>query len=396
MAENIYNRIVFAAKRNFDGDHDGKRGSDMGNCLLLILFLLQCLAGFVLFVRVRLGARGSTAREECGVSVIIPARNEEENLPHLLDSIRAQSLQPKEVIVVDDCSSDRTAEIAARCGATVIRNTELPAGWTGKNWALWNGFLASSGEVLAFFDADVRLAPPALERLLAAREACGGAVSVVPYHHMERAYEKLSLVAYLLGVFAFTSPFEKANEKKGLYGSCIVVSRADYEKVNGHRGVSGEVLDDLNLGRRLTEAGIPIENNIGGDLVSFRMYPGGLRSELEGFGKGAVISTSSLTPRTILFISVWLAGLFVAGFGAPALLLTGHAWAWPFAAGYALYALQILYFTRNTGDYGLAAPLLHFASSLFFIVVMLYSVYQVVFLGAVTWKGRQIKLRGGR
>lgn len=394
--ENIYNRIVFVAKRDSDGYHDGKRGSNMEKCLLLILFLLQCLAGFVLFVRVRLGTSGSTTREERGVSVIIPARNEEENLPHLLGSIRVQSLRPREVIVVDDCSSDRTAEVAARYGATVIRNTEPPAGWTGKNWALWNGFLASSGDILAFFDADVRLAPQALERLLAAREACGGAVSVVPYHHMERAYEKLSLVAYLLGVFAFTSPFEKTNKKKGLYGSCIVLSRADYEKVNGHRGVSGEVLDDLNLGRQFTEAGIPIENNIGGDLVSFRMYPGGLKSELEGFGKGAVISTSSLTPRTILLISVWLAGLLVTGFVTPVLLLAGRAWAWPFAAGYALYALQILYFTGNTGDYGLAAPLLHFVPSLFFIVVMLYSVYRVVFLGSVTWKGRQIKLKGGR
>jgi hypothetical protein len=213
---------------------------------------------------------------------------------------------------------------------------------------------------------------------------------------MERAYEKLSLVPYLLGVFAFTSPFEKTNKKRGLYGSCIALSRADYEKVNGHRGVSCEVLDDLNLGRRLTEAGIPIENDIGGDLVSFRMYPGGLKSELEGFGKGAVISTSSLTPRTILLISVWLAGLLIAGFGAPALLLAGQAWAWPFAAGYALYALQILYFTAHTGDYGLAVPLLHLVSSLFFIVVMLYSVYRVVFLGSVTWKGRQIQLKGGR
>ena len=213
---------------------------------------------------------------------------------------------------------------------------------------------------------------------------------------MERPYEKLSLVAYLLGVFAFTSPFEKKNAKKGLYGSCIVVSRADYEKVSGHQGVSGEVLDDLNLGRRLTEAGIPIENYIGGELVSFRMYPGGIKSELEGFGKGAVISTSSLMPATILLISIWLVGLLATGFGAPILLLAGHTWAWPFAAGFVLYALQILLFTRSTGDYGLAMPALHLVSSLFFIVIMLYSVYQVVFLGSVTWKGRQIKLKGGR
>jgi glycosyltransferase involved in cell wall biosynthesis len=368
----------------------------MGMYVLFVLFVLQCLVGFVLFIRARLDARAGTLREKRRVSVIIPARNEEGNLPHLLDSIRSQTYQPQEVIVVDDCSSDRTGEIAAGYGAKVIRNTELPDHWTGKNWALWNGFLQSTGDILVFFDADVRLAPRALERLLAAREKCGGAVSVVPYHYMERPYEKLSLVAYLLGVFAFTSPFESKNAKKGLYGSCIVVDRKNYEKVNGHQSVSGEVLDDLNLGRRLTEAGIPIENDIGGELVSFRMYPGGIASELQGFGKGAVISTSCLMPATVLLIAVWLVGLFATGFGVPVLLLAGRAWAWPFAAGYLLYALQILYFTKYTGGYGLAAPILHFVSSLFFVVIMLYSVYQVVFVGSVTWKGRQINVKGRR
>jgi len=365
----------------------------MGICILLVL---PCLVGFILFARVRLGAHGGALREKCRVSVIIPARNEEKNLPHLLESIKAQIFAPEEVIVVDDCSSDRTAEVAAAYGAKVIRNTGLPDNWTGKNWALWNGFLESTGNILAFFDADVRLAPRALERLIKARERCGGAISVVPFHHMERAYEKLSLVVYLLGVFAFTSPFEKRNAKKGLYGSCIVASREDYERVSGHQGVSGEVLDDLNLGRRFTEAGIPIENYIGGDLVSFRMYPGGILSELQGFGKGALISTSCLTPQTVLLIAVWLAGLFVAGFGAPALLLAGHPWALPFGVGYLAYALQILYFTRHTGRYGLIAPALHCVSSLFFIVIMLYSIYQVVFVGSVAWKGRRIKVKGGR
>ncbi len=361
-----------------------------------ILMILQCLAGFILFANARLNAKERALHEKRSVSVIIPARNEEENLPYLLESLKAQTIMPREIIVVDDCSSDRMAEIAAGYGAKVIRNTELPEGWTGKNWALWNGFRQSVGDVLVFFDADVRLAPGALERLLKAREKCGGAVSVVPYHHTEKAHEKLSLVVYLLGVFSFTSPFEKKNVKKGLYGSCVAVSREDYERVSGHQSVSGEVLDDLNLGRRFTEAGIPVENYIGGDLVSFRMYPGGIASELQGFGKGAVISTSCLSPSTVLLIAFWLVGLFVAGFGAPAMLLLRHAWALPFGVVYLAYALQILYFTKHTGRYGLIAPALHCASSLFFIVIMLYSVYQVVFVGSVTWKGRQIKVKGRR
>lgn len=362
---------------------------DMGIGILLIL---PCFAGFILFAKVRLTAHEGKLWDNHRVSVIIPARNEEGNLPHLLESIRSQTFAPQEVIVVDDCSSDRTGEIAAAYGAKVIRNTEPPARWTGKNWAVWNGFLQSTGDILVFFDADVRLAPRALERLLKAREKCGGTISVVPYHYMEKAYEKLSLVAYLLGVFAFTSPFEKKNAKKGLYGSCIVTSRQAYERVSGHQSVSGEVLDDLNLGRRFTEAGVPIDNFIGGDLVSFRMYPGGIASQLQGFGKGAIGSTSCLAPATVATIAVWIAGLLVAGFGAPMLLLAGHPWALPFGIGYLLYALQLLYFTKSTGRYGLVMPMLHVLSSLFFIVIMMYSIYRVAIVGSVTWKGRQIKV----
>jgi glycosyltransferase involved in cell wall biosynthesis len=328
--------------------------------------------------------------------VIIPARDEARNLPYLLESLKRQTRAPEEIIVIDDFSSDGTGDVAAGYGVRVIQNPRLPENWTGKNWALWNGFLQSTGDILVFLDADVRLAPAALERLLAARERCGGAVSVVPYHHTEKAYERLSLVAYLLGVFAFTSPFERKNARKGLYGSCIVVSRKDYEKVNGHKSVSAELLDDLNLGRRFTEAGIPIENYIGGNLVSFRMYPGGIKSELQGFGKGAVMSTASLTPATVLLVAVWLLGLLAAGLGAPLLLIARHPWALPFSAGYILYALQILYFLKSTGRYGLMIPALHFLSSLFFIAVMLYSIYQVVFRGSISWKGRQIKVKGRR
>ncbi len=363
---------------------------------LYFLVGLPCFVGFLLFARVRLGAVNAAVREPRSVSVIIPARNEEENLPHLLESLKHQTRAPQEIIVVDDCSADRTGEIAASYGARVIRGTEPPARWTGKNWAVWNGFLQSTGDILVFFDADVRLAPKALERLLAARKLCGGAISVVPSHDMEKPYEKLSLVVYLLGVLAFTSRFERKNKKRGLYGSCIVAARDDYVKISGHESVHEEVLDDMSLGRRLTQAGVPIENYIGGDLVSFRMYPGGLLSELQGFGKGALASTSCLMPATVLIISVWLAGLFATGFGAPILLLAGHPWAWAFLSGYVLYALQILYFAKCTGRYGLIPPLFHMISSFFFIVVMIYAIYRVVFVGTVTWKGRQIDVKGGR
>ena len=73
-----------------------------------------------------------------------------------------------------------------------------------------------------------------------------------------------------------------------------------------------------------------------------------------------------------------------------------NGWTPFFVMGYIVYTLQILYFLKYTGRYGITIPLLHFFSSLFFIAVMLYSAYQVTFLGSVLWKGRQIKVGGGK
>lgn len=362
---------------------------------ILIIFIAECIFGFILFARTRLNGNDELIGKERKVSVIVPARNEEKNLPHILGSLKKQTYIPHEIIVVDDFSSDATGEIANKYGVTVIQNTELPEGWTGKNWAVWNGSKRSTGDILVFLDADVRLKPDALEKLLKSREKSGGVISIIPYHHTEKVYERLSLVVYLLGVFAFTSPFERRSSTKGLYGSCIVATREDYEKINGHDSVRAEILDDLNLGKRFSEAGIKVENFIGCGFVSFRMYPNGIKSELEGFGKGAVLSTATLRPATTILIAFWLVGLFAVGLVTPFLLIAGHPWSLPFLIGYLIYTAQIIYFLKYTGSYGIFMPVLHCLSSLFFILIMMYSIYRVSFMGSVSWKGRQIKV-GGR
>jgi glycosyltransferase involved in cell wall biosynthesis len=275
----------------------------------------------------------------------------------------------------------------------VIANTSLPPGWTGKNWAVWNGYLHATGDRLAFLDADVRLAPDALHALMAAGDRTGGAVSVVPYHLADKLYERLALIPNLLGLFAFTSPMERSNPSKGLYGSCIIVSQEDYEKAEGHEGVKSELLDDLNLGAAMHRAGVPVTNYIGHRCVDFRMYPGGIRSEIEGFSKGAVLSTGKLSGWTTLLVAVWLVGL-IAAETAPFLFATD--WAMPLAAGYVLYTAQIYYFLHYTGRFGWWLPAVHLLSTVFFLYIMLYSVYQVVFFGRVAWKGRQVEVGGRR
>lgn len=356
---------------------------------MLVFIICGVASGFVLFRgKRRLPSRRS---QPYGVklSVIIPARNEEGNLPHLLASLQAQTVLPDEIIVVNDDSSDRTGETAASFGVRVIDNPPPPPGWTGKNWACWNGFRASRGDVLAFVDADIRLAPDALASLLAAWEHRRGAISVVPYHIAERFYEKLSLITNLLGMFAFTSPFEARNPKQGLYGPFILVARADYEKIGGHRAIRSEVTDDLSLGAAFKKAGLSITNYLGCGLVRFRMYPNGLRSQFEGFAKSAALSTATLHPMTVALIALWLAGLVLA---ESALLFAGTKAALPLFAGYGLYTAQIFYLAGHAGDFKRLVPLVHGLSMLFFLPMLAYSLYQVLMKRRVVWKGRQIRV----
>lgn len=361
--------------------------------VILALIALGCASGLVLFRRNTVPRSGQASSGSERLSVIIPARNEELNLPYLLESLKAQSLQPFEIIVVDDGSVDRTRAIAESFGVKVVEGAPLPPGWTGKNWAVWNGYQQATGDLLAFIDTDVRFAPDALEKLLAARERSGGAISVVPYHYTEKFYERFALITNVLSIFAFTSPFERYNPAKGLYGSCILTSREDYEKARGHEGVRSEVLDDMTLGASFMKAGVPVTNFIGHGVVSFRMYPNGIRSQLQGFAKSAALGAAKLTGITIVFVALWIVGLIAS---ESALFVLQTSWAWPMAAGYVLYTLELFYFMRYTGRFGIVMPVLHLLSTIFFLLMILSSVYQVTFKKRVAWKGRHVEVGGNQ
>jgi len=359
---------------------------------LMTLFVCGVLSGYVLFRQHMLPEGPERLPGGRRLSVIIPARNEEASLPHLLESLRNQTLQPDEIIVVNDGSSDRTGEIARRFGARVIDNTAVPPGWTGKNWAVWTGYKASAGDLLAFIDADVRLSPKALSAVAEACLATGGAVSVVPYHDTEQIHEKMAMITNVLGAFTFLSRFEKDNPHQGLYGPMIMVSREHYEKIGGHAAISGEVTDDLLLGALFKQSGIPVDNFAGGRLVRFRMYPRGFQSQLEGFAKSAALSIQKLHPATLFLIVLWLAGLVAS---QAVFLFPDGATGW-LAAGYLLYAAQLWHLSKCVGSFR-PFEILHTLPLISFAAMILYSVYQVTVKREVVWKGRQIQVgRKGR
>jgi len=209
---------------------------------LFILCSLGILTGFMLLGRVpRCNLVSSLPFQR--VSVIIPARNEEQNLPALLNSLRDSSTQPQEIVVVDDASSDATAQVARRLEARVIVSRELPSGWTGKTWACAQGAEAATAEWLLFLDADTFFATGGFAALTS---HCGTdldtatTLSVLPYHLVQRPYEQLSFFFNLLMAFG-AGGFGFAGEGR-LFGQSMLIGRELYERCGGHAAVRGSIL----------------------------------------------------------------------------------------------------------------------------------------------------------
>ena len=144
-------------------------------------------AGFLLIRRVP-ACPSAHAHDATSLSIVIPARNEEDNLPRLLQSIAASAVRPVEILVVDDASTDNTSAYCTESWRDCYHfSLPLPAGWTGKAWACHQGAQRAIGDHLLFLDADTFFVDRGLDRLVArwvrrTRSATGPIAAAVPRH----------------------------------------------------------------------------------------------------------------------------------------------------------------------------------------------------------------------
>jgi 4,4'-diaponeurosporenoate glycosyltransferase len=337
-------------------------------------------------------ARTVAAREGAlpgGVSVVVPARDEERSLPTLLGSLPPGA----DVVVVDDGSSDGTAAVAATAGARVVGAREVPAGWIGKSWACARGAAHTDGPTLVFVDADVRFADGGLEGVVATALASGGLVSVQPFHEPGRPLEHL---AQLFNVVSFAatdagSPLGRRRGPTGAFGPVLATSRADYEAVGGHEAVRGSVVDDVAIAERYRAAGLPVVVLAGGAAVRFRMYPAGLAQLVEGFTKNLATGAGSVRRTTVLLVVAWLT-LLVQASAAPVLAATGRGTLWAAIGLHVAVAAQLWWMSRRLGRFGPLVSLLFPVSTGLFLVVFVRSVLATA-SGSVSWRGRRVPTR---
>ncbi len=275
--------------------------------------LLVTVLNVISFPRVRTGA---PQRRAPRVSVLIPARDEEDVIA---DTVRAhldQDYADFEVLVLDDDSSDRTAERAADAAHgdprfRLLSGEPLPEGWLGKNWACHQLSRHATGELLLFTDADVRWSPGALAgavALMERREA--GLLTVWPTQRSKTWAERLTVPLMAFVTMGYLPELLVRGHRwlsfTAANGQCMLFRRETYRLTGGHSIVRGNIVEDMALGRLTKAWGFRLVEADGAGVVTCRMYRGWAEVR-EGFSKN-----------------------IMAGHGGPLLLLASTLFHWAF------------------------------------------------------------------
>jgi len=344
------------------------------------------------------------------VSIIVPARNEEETIEQALNTLLALDYDNYEVIAVNDRSTDRTGEIMERIAENphcsqesretghlvfrsfkVVHHRELPAGWLGKTHAMWTAANHATGDWLLFTDADVLFKPDSLRRALVyAESVAADHVVLFPRMIMKRPGEYM-MIAFFQTMFMFGHrPWKVADPSTDDHmgvGAFNLVRRRVYDAVGTYERLRMEVLDDMKLGKVVKKAGFAQRNVFGGDLISIR------------WAKGAIGVVNNLTKNffAVLSFQWWRTvisafGLAFLNFGPFLGFFLAQGWARvPYAV--ALGSIFAIYIGMSWRS---AVPpyyfLLHPVSTTLFIYTLLRSMILTLWNDGIEWRGTKYPL----
>ncbi|NNF57864.1 MAG: glycosyltransferase family 2 protein [Rhodothermaceae bacterium] len=297
---------------------------------MLVLALLLATHGVLLAITavnlVTLHRRGQD-RTALGayptLSVLIPARNEEDNLRRLLPSLLTQDYPNVEVIVVDDASEDGTAAVLSAHAdphLRVLSGEGPPSGWLGKPHACYQAAEAATGEAFLFLDADAELTDPGALRRLVERFAACGANAVLTglprYTGTGGGLLLTSLVPFALLTALPLSlvPRMASPALSALNGQCWMIRAEAYRRYAPHQVVKAEVLEDVKIGRLLKRHGMHLHlRDLGGE-VRVEMYRS-FGEAWRGFRKNAYLlqggSLLRFLPLHALFWMLYVVAPFV-------------------------------------------------------------------------------------
>lgn len=248
------------------------------------------------------------------LSVIVPARNEADNIAAVAASILASTHRPLQLILVDDRSSDDTAARMAVIAqedarVTVVSGAELPEGWFGKPWACAQGAAVATGTILLFTDADTCHTPGLAGRAIAALLADEADLLTLTSRQLCLTFwERVVMpqVMVMLGIRFAPQLVNRATRPDQVVanGQFIMMPRASYDAIGGHAAVKDRVVEDLALAQRTVRLGRRLRIWYSGNLLTTRMYRG-LGELIEGWSKNLYVGARDSAPEHPL--ARWLA-----------------------------------------------------------------------------------------
>ena len=327
-----------------------------------------------------------------GVSIVIPARNEAHQIADCVASLRAQTLPPREIVVVDDGSTDGTADVVRALAGrlphddvpvVLIEGEHPPEGWIGKNHAIVQGLPHATGEWILFTDADTIHAPELLASAVShAQRHDLALLSLTGEQQAVGAWEKIvqPLVFRLLD---FLYPMPVVNgpdpERAAANGIYLLIRRDAYERIGTHAALAGDVLEDVAIARAVRRAGYRTAFLRGGSLLFVRMYRD-LRQLWEGWTK----NLWPLLGRDGRRCALAATGVLAAGVLPIAVLCYDGPAGWAAAIG--AFGAEAWLRSRERGDllYVATLPL----GALVLAAMIVESARRHPGGGGISWKGR--------
>lgn len=253
------------------------------------------------------------------VSVLIPARNEENNIGKCLNHLVAQDYNNLEILVLDDHSTDKTGKIVAgyqekHKQIKLIYGKDLPEGWLGKNWACHQLSNEAQGKYLLFLDADVEIKKETISSTLSEMNNAEVKLISVFSTQIIKSFGEwmiVPLMNWLLLAFlplrlvysSRTKSFVAAN------GQFMFWEREAYFNIGGHKAVQDKVVEDMEFARICKSRNIKIKTMLGGNLIFCQMY-NGLSDAKKGFSKnfypGFSVNSFVFLMMITLFIVIFL------------------------------------------------------------------------------------------
>ena len=261
---------------------------------ILIFLTLGLITVLVNTLTVRRFDQYPSATEFPFISVLVPARNEIRNIEACIYSLLAQDYPAFEVIILDDHSSDGTLQVLRQIEkmdqrVRVLDGKPLPDEWIGKHWACHQLYLASSGELLLFTDADTFHEPSMLRDSLAALQAeKADLLTAFPREETLTWGEQLIVPVISFGIFSFLPislvRYLRWPSLSVTIGQFMLFRRSAFETVGGYAAIRGHLVDDVSLGRNIIEQGFQWRLMDGTQHVTCRMYHN-LQEVVDGFSK---------------------------------------------------------------------------------------------------------------